>query len=157
MNLRKKTPSQTTTSIGQSRISWAEENLSSQGEDAIRDKSCFASLEISYLTQEWLNVLLLVNTLDLTPTSCTDLSLHYIFCLVAESDHSSWSILLTPSTVDLPTSLPWSFAMNSSRRRWDKMQLEHQCSNPASRTALASAPIKYRSAPLLHDTHSNPC
>lgn len=36
------------------------------------------------------------------------------------------------------------------------MLLEHQFSNPGSRTALASAPIKYRSAPLLHDTHSTP-
>lgn len=102
------------------------------------------------------NVLLSVNTLDLTPNSCTDLSLHYTFCLVAEAHHGSWSILLIPIMAEFSTSLPWSFATNSSRRCWDKMLLEHQCSNPASRTALSSAPIKYSSDPLLHDTHSIP-
>lgn len=126
---------------------------------AIRDKPCFASLETSSLTQEPSGSnfnFFSKYIIDLTPIYCiVVLSLHYILCLVAEADHCPWGILLTRLVVDFLHAPPWSFAMNSSKRHRDKMQLEHQSSNPASTTALA--PIKYRSAPLLHDTRSTPC
>lgn len=149
----KKSPSQTTTSMRQSRISWAEEKivyLPKEGiGDAIRDKMCFASLDAPYPTQE------------LNGSKCSSVrkhnrphskllhrslpSLHLSCC---KADHGSWGILLTPIVAEFS----WSFVTNSFRRCWDKMLLEHQRSNPASRTA----PIKYRTAPLLHDTHSTP-
>lgn len=153
-----KKPHSQITSMRQSRISWAEDKIIYLPKETMQSETVFCTsgntLHRNLMVQ---NVLLSVNTLDLTTISCTDLSLHYIFCLVAKADHGSWSILLIPIMADFSTSLPGSFAMNSSRRYWDKMPLEHQCSNPASRTALASAPIKYRSLPLLHDTHSSPC
>lgn len=128
---------------------------------AIRGKPCFASLETSCLTQE-LNGSKFHSfskyIIELTQLYCIVLlSLHYIFCLVAETDHCPWGTLLTRLVVDFLHVLPLSFAMNSSKRRWDEMQLEHWSSNPASTTALAPAPIKHRSATLLQDTHSTPC
>lgn len=82
----KKSRSQTTTSMRQSRISWAEEIVYLPKEGMQSETKCVLHLW-THLTQHRnsmvQNVLLSGNTTDLTPNSCTDLSLHYI-CLVAK-------------------------------------------------------------------------
>lgn len=83
----KKSRSQTTTSVRQSRISWAEEKIVYLPKEGMQSETKCVLHLWTHLTQHRNsmvpNVLLSGNTTDLTPNSCTDLSLHYI-CLVAK-------------------------------------------------------------------------
>lgn len=83
----KKSRSQTTTSMRQSRISWAEEKIVYLPKEGMQSETKCVLHLWTHLTQHRnsmvQNVLLSGNTTDLTPNSCTDLSLHYI-CLVAK-------------------------------------------------------------------------
>lgn len=83
----KKSRSQTTTSVRQSRISWAEEKIVYLPKEGMQSETKCVLHLWTHLTQHRnsmvQNVLLSGNTTDLAPNSCTDLSLHYI-CLVAK-------------------------------------------------------------------------
>lgn len=83
----KKSRSQTTTSMRQSRISWAEEKIVYLPKEEMQSETKCVLHLWTHLTQHRnsmvQNVLLSGNTTDLTPNSCTDFSLHYI-CLVAK-------------------------------------------------------------------------
>lgn len=83
----KKSRSQTTTSMRQSRISWAEEKIVYLPKEEMQSETKCVLHLWTHLTQHRnsmvQNVLLSGNTTDLAPNSCTDLSLHYI-CLVAK-------------------------------------------------------------------------
>lgn len=83
----KKSRSQTTTSVRQSRISWTEEEIVYLPKEGMQSETKCVLHLWTHLTQHRnsmvQNVLLSGNTTDLTPNSCTDLSLHYI-CLVAK-------------------------------------------------------------------------
>lgn len=83
----KKSRSQTTTSMRQSRISWAEEKIVYLPKEGMQSETKCVLHLWTHLTQHRnsmvQNVLLSGNTTDLAPNSCTDLSLHYI-CLVAK-------------------------------------------------------------------------
>lgn len=89
-----------------------EDNLPSQREAAIRDKSCFGPLETPHLTQELMvqNVPLSVNALDFTPTSCTDLSFTTSSVWLQEliTVHEVSSSLPSWQIPPFPGALPWT-------------------------------------------------